>query len=305
MIDRGKTHDSKRNWRMSALVLTLAGIAGLAMVTGSAAPQVSAESASIIPPAEATIPVTPPPPGSPTVPRATNTTGPAPTTPPTSAVPPPVPTGYPTVAPCYNFLDVGTGDWYYQYVHWLACNNVIGGYPDSTFRPGNPSTRGQLTKMMVGAFRLTITTPNEPSFADVPTSDTFYPYIETAANLNIVTGYPCGTRVDEPCGPGRKPYFRVNTQVTRAQITKIAVLCGQQIRPTRWVLLNPTTPTFRDVPRTDPFYQYVETAIRTDIIQGYGCGAAGEPCPGRYFRPDNNATRSQIAKVVYLAALLP
>jgi hypothetical protein len=56
---------------------------------------------------------------------------------------------------------------------------------------------------------------------------------------------------------------------------------------------------------TDHYFPYVETAIDTDVIQGYDCGASGEPCPGRYFRPDNNATRAQISKIVYLAALLP
>jgi hypothetical protein len=216
-----------------------------------------------------------------------------------------VPTGYPTVRPCYNFLDVGTGDWYYQYVHWLACNNVIGGYGDNTFRPGNPSTRGQVIKMMVGAFRLPVNTQGPQTFADVDPTNTFYAYVETAANLDIIGGYPCGTNVNEPCDSQNRPYFRPNTHITRAQITKIAVLCGQQIRPTRWRLLYPRTATFRDVPMTDHYFPYVETAIDTDVIQGYDCGASGEPCPGRYFRPDNNATRAQISKIVYLAALLP
>jgi hypothetical protein len=297
---------SKRDWRKPVLFFSLAALGGMAMMSSSASAQMGAGdvAADVAPPAVATIPVTPGPSNTPAPPRPTNTPGPSPTTPPTSAVPPPVPTGYPTAAPCYNFDDVGTGDWYYQYVHYLACNNVLNGYPDNTFRPGNPSTRGQVTKMMVGAFRLQINAEGEATFADVPRTDTFYPYVETAARLRIIAGYSCGGP-NEPCDAQRRPYFRPNAHITRAQITKIAVLSGQQIRPTRWTLRYPPVATFRDVPSSDPFYPYIETAINTNIIQGYDCGASSEPCPGRYFRPDNNATRSQIAKIVYLAAYLP
>ena len=34
------------------------------------------------------------------------------------------------------------------------------------------------------------------------------------------------------------------------------------------------------------------------VISGYPCGGAGEPCPGTYFRPNNNVTRGQTSKIV-------
>jgi hypothetical protein len=48
----------------------------------------------------------------------------------------------------------------------------------------------------------------------------------------------------------------------------------------------------------------VETAAAHNIISGYACGGAGEPCgaSGRpYFRQAANAARGQIAKIVYNA----
>ena len=65
-----------------------------------------------------------------------------------------------------------------------------------------------------------------------------------------------------------------------------------------WSLINPGTATFRDVPTTDTFYQYIETAYCHQIISGYNCGTG---C--LEFRPNNSATRGQIGKIVYEAIL--
>jgi hypothetical protein len=59
-----------------------------------------------------------------------------------------------------------------------------------------------------------------------------------------------------------------------------------------WTLLNPATPTFTDVPHGSTFYQYIETAYCHEIISGYADGT---------FRPGNDATRAQIAKIASLA----
>jgi hypothetical protein len=51
----------------------------------------------------------------------------------------------------------------------------------------------------------------------------------------------------------------------------------------------------------------IETAAAHGVISGYNCGAPGEPCGGAsgtlYFRPGADATRGQIAKIVYLAVM--
>jgi hypothetical protein len=141
------------------------------------------------------------------------------------------------------------------------------------------------------AYGLTIYTPPSPTFNDVPTSNPFYSWIETAAHGNIVSGYNCGG-VGEPC-PG--VYFRPFNLVTRGQLTKIIVVAAG------WPLIDPVTATFNDVARSSAFYTDIETAYCHQVLSGYDCGSAGEPCPGKYFRPGNNATRGQIAKMVYNA----
>jgi S-layer homology domain len=49
------------------------------------------------------------------------------------------------------------------------------------------------------------------------------------------------------------------------------------------------------------FYDFVRCMVCRGIINGYPCGGPGEPCNANgdpYFRPGNNVTRGQIAKIV-------
>jgi hypothetical protein len=218
-----------------------------------------------------------------------------PTTAPTSPTTPQA-TSTSTGTPCAStFSDVLSTDYFYAGVRWLYCHGAISGYGDNTFKPYNNTTRGQMTKIVVLAYGIPNYSPAAPTFKDVPASDTFYQYIETAANSNIVSGYNCGG-ANEPC-PGT--YFRSTNLVTRGQLSKIIIVAAG------WQLLNPPAPTFSDVAGNNAFYTFVETAYCRGIISGYDCGGPGEPCPGKYFRPGNNATRGQISKIVYAAILGP
>jgi hypothetical protein len=168
-------------------------------------------------------------------------------------------------------------DYFYTPVQYLACHRVIGGYNDGTFRPYNNTTRGQLSKMVVGARGWAINTAGGPHFSDVPPDSTFYAYIETAVNHGIISGYADGT-------------FRPGANITRGQLSKIVV--GAQ----GWPLTTTGGPHFTDLPAANPFYAYVETAFAQGIINGYADGT---------FRPSNSATRAQISKIVYLATINP
>ena len=112
-----------------------------------------------------------------------------------------------------------------------------------------------------------------------------------------ISGYSCGgTNPPEPCvPPGCRPYFRPNNNLTRGQLSKVIALARGYPTPA------PPTPTFADVPSDYPFYVYIEAMAAHNIVSGYTCGGEGEPCPGRYFRPANAATRGQLTKFVTLA----
>ena len=141
-------------------------------------------------------------------------------------------------------------------------------------------------------------------FKDVPSSgagSTFYSYVRCLACRNIVTGYPCGAP-GEPC-PGS--YFRPGQNVTRGQISKMVAIAAGLSGPAG-------TRKFQDVPEDSTFYLWIQQLANSGAISGYACGGtnpatgAAEPCvaPGNlhYFRPNNNVTRGQLAKIVSEAA---
>jgi hypothetical protein len=183
-----------------------------------------------------------------------------------------------TATPCaLTFSDVNPSDYFYVPVMYLACHGVISGYADGTFRPYNNTTRGQLSKIVVLAMGWQLDCPPPGHFSDVPPTDTFFCYVETAYAHNIISGYSDGT-------------FRPGNNVTRGQLSKIVVLAMG------WADDCPPPGHFSDVPPADPFFCYIETAYNHQIITGYADGT---------FRPGNPATRGQISKIVYQAITGP
>jgi hypothetical protein len=185
---------------------------------------------------------------------------------------PPVPT--PTLESCSaTFSDVQAEYWAHDYVIELACRRIISGYSDGTFRPENSTTRAQLAKMLVLSERWQLANPANPTFVDVSPLHPFYRYVETAVSRGVVSGY----------GDGR---FRPDSYVTRAQVAKMVV------RTRDWTPALNSTVALQDVPGSHWAWSYVQAAIQHGVFTGYDEG---------YFRPDMNATRAQLAKVLVLS----
>jgi amidase len=172
-----------------------------------------------------------------------------------------------------NFRDINSSEYFYEHVLDLRDAGAITGYADGTFRPYNQATRAQLVKIVVLAFEIPLYSGNQQPFSDVPGTHPFYQYIMTAWRDNIISGYNDGT-------------FRPYANVTRGQIAKIAV------ESARMEDLSTATPSFTDVPTSHTFYWYIETAYAHGILNGYADNT---------FRPEKDATRGQIAKIVNLA----
>jgi glucose/arabinose dehydrogenase/plastocyanin len=211
------------------------------------------------------------------------------------------PTVFPTATACtVSFSDVPAGSTFYPFVHCLACQGIINGYPDGTFRPNNNVSRGQLTKIVSNSAEFnTSIAPDQQTFEDVPPGSTFYTYTERLSLAGVMEGYPCGS-TGEPCvPPENRPYFRPSNNATRGQIAKIISNAAGFIDD-----IPPGTQTFQDVPEGSTFYTYTERLLlnRPNVMSGYPCGGSAEPCvpPENrpYFRPNNNATRGQTSKIV-------
>ena len=197
----------------------------------------------------------------------------------------------PTATACpIQFTDVPANHTFYTSIRCLACRGIVSGYSDGTFRPNNQVTRGQLAKMVSNAAGFSEPVSGQ-TFEDVPLTNTFYEWIERLTTRGYMTGYLCGGP-GEPCTTGR-PYFRPFANATRGQTAKIVSNAAMFTEP-------PVGQTFEDVPPTHTFYEFIQRLASRNVMQGYPCGGPGEPCTsGRpYFRPGNDVTRGQSAKIV-------
>lgn len=224
---------------------------------------------------------------------------PTPTTTPTaSSTPTPTSTTATPVACTIEFTDVPPGSTFYDFVRCMACRGIINGYTSGCetgnpcFRPTNNVTRGQLSKIVANAAGF-----NEPAgaqqFEDVLPGSTFFDFVWRLADRGHVGGYACGGP-GEPCGGGNLPYFRPNGNASRGQISKIVANSAGLSDP-------PGSQLFEDVSASHTFYDYIQRLANLGVIGGYVCGGVGEPCGNGnlpYFRPANNATRGQTAKIV-------
>ena len=52
------------------------------------------------------------------------------------------------------FSDVQVSDWYAGFIDFAHKNDIVGGYADNTFKPGNPVTRAEVMKMAVKLYEL-------------------------------------------------------------------------------------------------------------------------------------------------------
>ena len=166
-----------------------------------------------------------------------------------------------------RFSDVEDTFWAYQYILYLYCRGIIGGYDDGTFRPANPLTRGQFSKMVVIGHSWNLYNPYFPSFSDVPTTDTFYQYIETAHLRDVVGGYPDGA-------------FRPGNP-SHVQATKMLVVHMSH----RSTLRHPAS---RIAGSRYWSYQYVETAYSRARTVG--------PRYDGLFGPDEVIVRSRVTR---------
>jgi hypothetical protein len=218
---------------------------------------------------------------------------------------PPGPTATPTACPI-QFQDVPVEYTFYPYVRCLACRGILGGYPcggedepcgdsdDPYFRSSKPISRGQIAKIVSQSAGLN-GAPGPRIFEDVPAGSPFFDYIQRLTNEGYMGGYPCGYLNEEPCvGPQNRPYFRPGANATRGQLSKIVANAAE-------IESTVSGQTYEDVPEDSPFYLYIERLSDLNVMSGYPCGGAGEPCQAGnkpYFRPNADVTRGQAAKIV-------
>jgi len=169
----------------------------------------------------------------------------------------------------HDFADLDVTNFAYNSVQHLTGKGAISGYSDGTFRPANTVTRAQFAKMLVAGMGWPLISPATPTFRDMPATDWAFPYVETAVQQGVLSGYSDGT-------------FRPTAEITRAQLAKLIVIG-------RGWTVQTSVAHFSDVAAGDWAFGYIETAVSNGVLTGYSDGT---------YRPTAPATRAQVAKIL-------
>ncbi|WP_339251869.1 S-layer homology domain-containing protein [Sporosarcina sp. FSL W8-0480] len=166
-----------------------------------------------------------------------------------------------------TFKDVTPNYWAYPQIEELHSKDIISGYNDGTFKPGQPVTRGQAAKIIGKALKLSPSENFSSNFTDVPPTHFAYNEIEALAEKGIIAN---------------STKFNPNAPLTRAQMAKIIV------EGFKLIVDDNHMAQFIDVPR-DYWHGYIITLAETEISQGVTASK---------FDPHASVTRAQLSAFI-------
>ena len=169
------------------------------------------------------------------------------------------------------FTDVANSSDVASAVQFLKDHEVIGGYPDGSFKPDNVVSRVEALKFILKGVNKTIQQVGRLPFKDTNSNQWYANYVATAYNNSIVSGYSDLT-------------FKPAKTVTRAEFLKMLLL-AMNVK----VDAKVTGDVFADVSKTSWYAPYVQYAKDKNLIDA----------TGSTFKPEQGMTRSEVAEVIY------
>lgn len=168
------------------------------------------------------------------------------------------------------------------YINNLATAGIV--VRATRFHPDDSISRAELLKMVMGgAGHALVTLSSAPTFVDVKSENSFFPWIETAVRMNFVHGY-------------RDQFGRLNwlfkpwSKVTRAEAIKMAVSGFELSFPQ-----GANSPHFSDVPTNSPFYTFISIAGASGMLLSQS---------NQSLKPNEEISRAEVAKLVSIARAL-
>lgn len=174
------------------------------------------------------------------------------------------------------FTDVDSSSDIASALEFLKNHDVIGGYPDGTFKPGNVVSRVEALKFILKGVNKNLQTVGHLPFKDTNSNEWYANYVATAYNASIVSGYPDLT-------------FKPAKTVNRAEFLKMLLVAMNVQLDT-----NVTSDVFTDVKKTSWYAPYVKYAKDKNLIDS----------SSNLFKPEEGMTRSEVADVIYRTIML-
>ena len=169
------------------------------------------------------------------------------------------------------FVDVKSGDYYYDAVLWAAKNGITSGTDAVHFSPEQPCTRAQIVTFLWRAAGAPEPKGAASGMSDVVSGSYYEKAVAWAIENGITTGI----------GDGK---FSPNATCTRAQaVTFLARALNAKAA---------SAAEFSDVPTDSYFADAVAWAAANGVTEGIG---------GGMFAPDNDCTRGQIVTFLFRA----
>ncbi|MEM6450609.1 MAG: S-layer homology domain-containing protein [Cyanobacteria bacterium P01_D01_bin.105] len=186
-----------------------------------------------------------------------------------------------------QFSDVPSSYWASQYVQSLAQANVIGGFPDGSFRPNEEMTRAQFASILSSAFPLS-TVREAKTFSDVPADHWAAGAISSAYAKGFLSGYPDGT-----FGLDR-PITRLEVLLSLASGLGIDINTSEANGSENNISADELLAAFDDKGEIPSWaVEAIAAATNNQLIVNY---------PNvRELNPNRNATRSEIAAIAHQA----
>ncbi|HSI68374.1 MAG TPA: S-layer homology domain-containing protein [Planococcus sp. (in: firmicutes)] len=165
-----------------------------------------------------------------------------------------------------TFDDVFYTDKFGPEITFLYAEGIVSGYPDGTFRPNNPITRGQAVQILSLALRLD-GTQRDTGFRDIDATHPLSGHIASAAEAGIISE--------------RDKFFRPDKEVTRGQA---AVMLQRAFK-----FPAASKSGFRDLKKKSRYSEAVSALVYQGVITKE---------PGERFRPNQPALRGEFAAYV-------
>lgn len=185
-------------------------------------------------------------------------------------------TGHSDLLQSSVFSDVDSGSTTLTALQFLKDHDVIGGYPDGTFRPRNVVSRVEALKFILKGVNKNLVVAGRLPFKDTSVNQWYANYVATAFNSSIVGGYPDQT-------------FKPGNTVNRAEFLKM-LLAATDVK----LEGNVSEDVFSDVSKTAWYAPYVKYAKDKNLIDANSS----------FFKPEEGMTRSEVAEIIYRTIVL-